>query len=147
MKSLSHSFQRSHWIQLLTLCSIAGGVLLVWTEAAKSDDAPGLTIQLLSSNQLQLTVTNGLATNSYEIYRRPVWDSVYPWSLHLIGTTGQTNFTTAMGIESIGFFQARSGNDTDGDGVPNSKDANPGDPSVGILSIIIDTPANGANFQ
>lgn len=147
MKKLNRSFQRSRWMQILVLCSILGCALFVWTEAAKSDDAPGLSIQLLSSNQLQLTVTNGVVTNSYEIYRRPIWDSVYPWTLHLLGTNGQTNFLTAMGVESIGFFQARSGNDTDGDGVPNSQDGDPRDPALGILTITIDSPANGANFQ
>lgn len=128
--------------------TIVGSILLVslcalWINVGKSDVAPGLSIKVLASNQFQLTVTNGAATNNYEIYRRVFLDPLYPWALHLVGTNGQTNFTALMGIESLGFFEARLGSDSDGDGVPNSRDGDPFNAGIGILTITIDSPTNG----
>jgi len=37
--------------------------------------------------------------------------------------------------------------DSDGDGVPNYEDANPNDPTIGILTIMIDSPTNGMVLQ
>ena len=139
--SLRLSFRKRLALGLTAICALA-----MMLSVVKSDDVPGLRLQLLSSNQFQLTVTNGVATNNYEIYRRLAFDPLYPWNLHLMGTNGQTNFTASMGIDTTGFFQARAGNDSDGDGVPNWKDADPYNSGVGVLTINIDTPAHGANL-
>lgn len=115
---------------------------------AQSVPDPGLTITVFNTNQLQLKITNGVGTANYEIYRTPILDDpTYPWTLHLIGTLGQTNFTADMGIETIGFFKATAGLDWDGDGIPNWLDAQPGNTNVGALTITIDSPVDGANLQ
>jgi hypothetical protein len=52
-----------------------------------------------------------------------------------------------LGDTYTGFFRAVNGNDFDLDGVPNSQDARPFDPSIGILTVTIESPANGSNVQ
>jgi hypothetical protein len=146
MNSFKSPICRSRFIQCWGGISIVA-FIAYFCAMAKGEDLPALSIQLLTTNQMQLTITNGFSTNNYEIYRRPLFDPLYPWTLHLSGTNGQTNFTASMGLEPVGFFQARLGTDSDGDGVPNWKDADPNNPAIGELTIFIDAPVNGANFQ
>lgn len=113
-----------------------------------AQQAPGLTFVQTSSNQFQITITNGSSSMNYEVYRTPVLDDpFYPWLLHIIGNQGQTNFTVGMGIETMGFFQAAVGSDWDQDGIPNWQDAQPSSTNVGRLTITIDSPVNGTNIQ
>jgi hypothetical protein len=110
--------------------------------------APALKITLVGTNQLQLDITNGVTTTNYTIYRTPALaDPSYPWTLHLIGSVGQTNFNASMGIETIGFFRAKIGVDCDGDGSQDWQDAQPTNPSVGTLTITIDSPLHGTVFN
>lgn len=110
---------------------------------------PGLTVALSSTNQLQIVITNGSSTVNYEIYRTPVLgdEENYPFVLHLIGNPAQTSFVANFGIETRGWFRAAVGSDWDGDGIQNYLDAQPSSTNAGILSITIDSPANGANIQ
>lgn len=132
---------------------IGGGVGVVmlagavWRLVAQSVPDPALTISVLGTNQLQLKITNGVGYANYEIHRRIIFDPAYPWTLHLIGNLGQTNFTADMGIDTSGFFRATSGLDWDLDGVPNWLDGNPSDTNVGVLSITIDSPLHGTIFN
>lgn len=67
--------------------------------------------------------------------------------------TTQTNqLLEANSIVDVGFhYPALDSNgdsvDPDSDGVPNWQDARPSDPTIGILSITIETPANGSTVQ
>src|SRR2546426_6987325 len=99
---------------------------------------PVLTIVRTNGTQVLISITNAVASTNYEIYRTPLLnDTNFPWELHLVGSAGQSNFTADMGVDFIGFFKAAIGSDFDGDGVPNAWDANPNDPTIGILSITI----------
>jgi hypothetical protein len=110
----------------------------------QSAPQPVLTIVPTNGNQFQLIITNGVASTNYEIYRTPfLADTNYPWTLQVAGDVGQTNFILDKGLENMGFFRAALGLDWDGDGIPNSRDGNPNDPSIGILTITIDSPTNG----
>src|SRR6266478_8063350 len=104
----------------------------VWSQSTP----PALSIASTGTNQVTLTVTNGLATNLYEIW----WTEFLTGDLSLTngdwitvysGTTGQTNFVLDLGDTDTGFFRAINGNDADNDGVPDWEDARPFDPSVG----------------
>jgi hypothetical protein len=135
----------------------AGAILLGWilfaTWRVWSQTAPpALSITLTGTNTVTLTVTNGVSTNLYEIWWTEflsgdvaitdgAWIDVYD------GTTGQTNFPMILGDTDTGFFRAVNGNDFDNDGIPNWEDARPFDPSVGILRVTIESPANGSNVQ
>jgi hypothetical protein len=124
------------------------GVVTTAVVLAPSIPEPVLKITLSGTNQLQMEITNAVSTANYEIYRTPVLgDPFYPWTLHIIGSAGQSNFTATMGIETVGFFQAGIGSDWDSDGVPNWLDAQPSNPGVGALTITIVSPANGSTVD
>lgn len=135
-----------YWLCPAVVCA---GVILFVVERALAQGVPDpiLTITLVSTNQVQLVITNGVSTANYEIHRRQFFDPAYPWKLHLIGAQGQTNFTANLGVDTIGFFGATAGLDWDQDGVPNWADGNPISTNVGILSITIDSPTAGSTFN
>ena len=114
---------------------------------AQGIPTPGLTVTQTATNQLRVTITNGLSTANYELYSRLLIDPVFPWKLQTIGTTGQTNFTVSMDTYDSGFFEIFVGNDWDGDGIPNYMDASPTNSGVGALSITIQSPANGTIYN
>ena len=125
---------------LLLLCAASRFI-----RSALADD-PRLTISQVSSNQVQLTITNATPGVVYEIHRRPLFidDPYYQWKIHLIGTNTQTNFIATMGVDLFGFFRAQVGTDVDGDGILDWFDGNPTNASVSTLFITIDNPTNGA---
>lgn len=127
------------------IAALATGTLIALADVPQ----PVLTIAPTGSNQFLISITNGVTNVNYEIYRTPVLgDEVnYPFTLHLIGILGQTNFIIDMGLEPSGFVLAGIGSDWDSDGIENYRDANPNDPSVGVLSVIIDSPTSGQLFQ
>ena len=121
---------------------------LFMTVVGQTVPQPVLTIGTIGTNVFNISITNGVGFANYEIYRADSLDSLaYPWTLHLIGSLGQSNFTVTSGNSYSGFFRAAVGNDWDGDGVPNYMDANPSDALVGALTIIIDSPTNGTVFN
>jgi hypothetical protein len=144
--------KRPRWLSLagLWLClSVLCGCIAFVVERAAAQAPPGLTIALSSTNQVQIVITNGSSSVNYEIYRTAVLDddANYPFILHLIGNQGQTSFVANFGIDTRGFFRAAVGSDWDGDGIPNFQDAQPSSTNAGVLTITIDSPANGANIQ
>lgn len=130
--------------------SALGAVLVVATLNLLADvPQPVLRITPLGTNQFLVVITNGVTNVNYEIYRTPVLgdDLNYPFTLHIIGNLGQTNFTIDMGPDASGFILAGIGSDWDADGIENYRDANPNDPNVGVLSVTIDSPTSGQLFQ
>ena len=117
-------------------------------EAWADVPAPVLQASLVSTNQVNVLITNGVSTANYELYWTPVLsDPVYPWTLLAIGTLGQTNFGVLMNSSELGFIRAAIGSNWDGDSAPNYMDGNPSDASVGALTITIDSPTNGTVFN
>ena len=108
---------------------------------------PGLTISQISSNQIQIQITNGVGSANYEIYRQWELDTNAQWIPYMLGAQGQTNFSTNMGIFTMGFFRAAEGSDWDGDKIPNWLDAQPSSTNAGALTITIDSPTNYATIQ
>jgi hypothetical protein len=132
-------------IVLISLCIF--GIIIAAVKVF-ADPPPVLTIANLGTNQYSITITNGISTANYELYWTPILANPdYPFTLAIVGTEGQTNFVVNMGIYQTGFFQVILGTDWDGDGVPNWQDANPSDPTIGILTVVIDSPTNGMVLQ
>jgi hypothetical protein len=135
---------RSHWIKIVGIC---GGALIVVVAAitALSQTAPVLTIAATGTNQVSITITNGVSTNNYDLYWTPVLGNpaAYPWKAAVIGSTGQTNFIVNMSVWQQQFFRVL----VDTNGIPIYELADPNNPSAGILAVFIDSPANGAVLQ
>jgi len=135
---------RSHWT---TLTVTVGCALLIVATALTvcSQTAPVLTVAPTGTNQLLITITNGVSATTYDIYTTPVLgnSAAYPWKAAVIGTNGQTNFTLNIGPYQAGFFRAV----VDTNSVPFWEAADPNNPSAGILAVFIDSPANGAVLQ
>ncbi len=138
---------RRNWIAFAGAFSY-GLVIVALTLTALAQPVPVLTIAPTGTNQFQILITNGVSYVNYELYRTPVLsDPNYPWTLHIIGSMGQSNFTADTGIYPIGFFKAAIGSDWDGDGILNFQDGDPSNPAIGVLSLTISSPTNGATFN
>ena len=120
--------------------------LALWPERGRSSPVPGLSITRTSSNLLTLTITNGVTTEYYEIYSK-IQLHLPDWNFFTNGLQGQTSFTAATFPGQSRFFRARATNDWDGDGVLNWADADPNSTNIGVLTITIESPVNGALLQ
>jgi hypothetical protein len=135
---------KRNWI---TLAGIFGGGLIVVVAAltALSQTAPVLTITATGTNQVSITITNGVSTNNYDLYWTPVLGNTvdYPWKASVIGSTGQTNFIVNKSVWQSQFFRVL----VDTSGIPVYELADPNNPGAGILTVFIDSPTNGAVLQ
>ena len=123
-----------------------GAIAIVAAIGARATP-PALKITPLGGGALQLTVTNAVATNSYQIYYTPNFEPGYQWEVLTFGNTGQSNFTIYTQSDPCGFYQAVNPSDLDADGVLSWQDANDTNASIGILTVFIDTPTNHFTFR
>jgi len=131
------------WRAAVCLAGLVSAAAL-WT--ALADDPLGLTITRDGTNFV-VGITNGTTNGVYELYYTPVLDDpAYPWTLLVTNAAGQTNFTVAPGANPFAFFFVGVGNDWDGDGVQNYRDASLTNANIGPLTITIDSPTNGASL-
>jgi len=127
--------------KIFLAAALSAGTVVVAIKAFAQVPPPVLTITPLGTNTFAVAITNAVPATTYGIYWTPLLENAdYPWSAAAIGTNGQTNFTLNMYGYGSGFFMgvANSG------GIPPWELANPSDPSLGILSVTIDSPTNGA---
>ncbi|MGA3282915.1 MAG: hypothetical protein ABSD57_00450 [Verrucomicrobiota bacterium] len=126
------------------ILALAVTTLTVCLAVAQSTP-PVLTIAPTGTNQLLITVTNGVGTASYELWSTPVLGNTtdYPWTVAAVGTNSQTSFILPIGPYSAGFYRAV----LDTNGIPLWEIADPNNPSLGILAVTIDSPTNGAALQ
>ena len=129
----------------MVLPPIAGFVIVIGLAARATP--PAMTVTQLNITNLQITITNAVPGHVYELYYSPNFDPGFVWNFFDQGTSGQTNFTVSMQFAPGGFFIALDGDDLDGDGIPNWQDADPKNPAVGALTVIIDSPTNGYTFR
>jgi hypothetical protein len=132
---------RWHYVKTLGIFC-AGLVVAIAALTAWSQTAPFLTITPLGTNQFALTISNSVPGN-YELWWTPVLaDPAYPWTVATVGTNGQT-FNLNMTVFQSGFFRAL----LDTNAIPLWEAADPNNPGAGILSVWIDSPANGATLN
>ena len=131
---------RKNW----TLAGICAACLIVVAAlTALAQTAPMLTIAPAGTNQYSIRFTNSIGTASYDIQGTPVLASPdYPWTWAAIGTPGQTNFVVTAVYDSS-FYRAI----LDTNSIPLWEAADPNNPSLGALSITIDTPVNGSTLH
>ncbi len=129
-----------------TLVSLTAAICIL--TMLSNAQQPVLKISDLGSNQFSVLVTNGLSTTNYTLFWTPALnDPGYPWVVLTNSAVGESNFMVDAGGWPSGFFKVLLGNDADGDGISEWLDAQPQNPSVGILSVTIDSPTNGMVFQ
>lgn len=105
---------------------------------------PVLSITALGTNTYGITVGNSVSGTAYALYWTPVLANPdYPWTGAAIGTNGQTNFIFNGEAYDTGFFMALVSTN----GIPPWELANPNNPSLGILTVYIDSPTNDAVIQ
>ncbi|MGD0261276.1 MAG: hypothetical protein ABSD29_15800 [Verrucomicrobiota bacterium] len=145
MKNYSHYSQRT-LLYAIAAAGAAIGVSLL-TVLAQSVPQPVLSITSLGTNQFQIGITNGVTNALYELYWRPVLedDPNNPWQMLTTNQPGQTSFWVDGSEYASMFFKAAIG--TNYSGVWDFQLANPNDPSLGALSITIDSPTNNAVLQ
>lgn len=129
----------------LALFGVLGSGLIVVAVAltALSQTAPVLTITNLGTNQYSITFTNNIGTQSYDLQWTPVLaNPAYPWTWAAIGIPGQTNYLVNSPYQTA-FFRTI----LDTNSVPLWEAADPNNPSLGPLTIYIDSPANGSTLN
>ena len=113
-------------------------------QRAWSQTTPVLAIAPTGTNQLAITITNGMTGANYELWWTPVLANPdYPWAAAAVGSPGQTNFTINLGVYSSGFYEAV----WDTNAIPLWEAADPHNQSTGILAVFIDSPTNGMTLQ
>lgn len=141
---------RRNWPTIGVSLGVASAACI--TAISVSADAPPvLRISQQGSNVFNVVITNGVATTNYTLFWTDVIGDVnYPWLPLWVGGVGETNFAVQipdMNEMPQGWFKVLIGSDSDGDGVLEQQDADSNDPSVGILSVTINNPADGAVLQ
>lgn len=129
--------------------TIAGliAIISIITMLAQAQQ-PVLKISNLGSNQFSVLITNAINTTNYTLFWTPaLQDQYYPWQVLTSSAVGESNFIVDGGQWNSLFFKVLLGTDADGDGVSEWQDAQPGNPAVGILSVTIDSPTSGFNFN
>ncbi len=142
--------QQQKWVRAVRAFGVGSLILILTVVAAwrvlSQSSAPVLKVAATGTNQFEVTVTNGVAGARYELWWTPALnDSFYPWQMIGLGDPGQTNLGVDVGLWPVGFFQVGVG--TNYNGVWDYQLADPYDPSLGALSITIDSPTNRATLN
>lgn len=131
-------------ITKLSLAAVLAAATVIVAVKALAQTAPTLTIAPLGTNTYNVTVGNSVSGTSYALEWTPVLNSAdYPWMVAAVGTNGQTNFFFDGEGYSSGFFMALLNTNA----IPPWELADPNNPGLGILTVYIDSPTNGAVIQ
>jgi hypothetical protein len=107
---------------------------------------PVLTIERTGTNEARVSVTNAAAEATYELWWVPALnDPMIGWEVLGIGDPGQTNLDVSLGLTPAAFFRVSVG--TNYNGVWDYQWANPNDPTLGALTIVVDAPTNTMVLQ
>jgi hypothetical protein len=109
---------------------------------AQTVPAPALLIAPTNTNQLSITVTNGVSYANYILYNQHVLGG--SWTFITNPVPGVTNFVVNPGPYFQGFYMATGSTNWNNDGIPNWDLADPNIPGLGALTISIVSPAQGA---
>ena len=130
---------KRYWITSLGIVG-TGLVVIATALTSWSQTAPVLTITSFGTNQFSIAFTNNIGTASYDLLWTPVLANPdYPWTFAAIGTPGQTNYLMNMAGYQTAFFRTI----LDTNSIPLWEAADPNNPGAGILTVFIDSPANG----
>ena len=133
---------KKYWLPLFGILT-GVAVCIVTALNAWSQSAPPLSITSLGTNQYSITFTNS-PPSIYDLQWTPVLANPdYPWTWAAIGTNGQSSFQINGGVYQTGFFRTV----LDTNNIPLWELADPNNPGLGILTVTIDSPANGSTIS
>jgi hypothetical protein len=139
---------KKQWLALAGLLGV-GGVLvgIVLTATAQSVPPPVITIALTNTNELVITVTNGVSYGYYSLYNQHVLDGS-PWALVSTNEAlGVTNFLVNTIPYFEGYYYVAASTNWNDDGIPNWDLADPNNPGLGKLTVTIVSPSQGQILQ
>lgn len=110
--------------------------------AAQSVPLPILSIAPTNSNQLSITVTNGVSYANYVLYNQHVLGGSWVYVTNPV--PGVTNFVVNPGPYFQGFYMVTGSTNWNNNGIPNWDYADPTNPGIGVLTVSIVSPAQGA---
>lgn len=136
---------KNHWLSLLG--AFCGGLVIAATAlTAWSQTAPLLTITQTGTNQFSFSFTN-YPVSTWDLQWTPALaNTEFPWMWAATGAVGQTSFVLNkddLNASPNAFFRLV----LDTNSIPLWEAADPNNPSLGILQVTIDSPANGAVLQ
>ena len=139
---------KTHWVALAGLVGIGGALVgIVLTATAQSVPQPVITIALTNTNQLSITVTNGVVYGYYSLYNQHLLDGS-PWTLVSTNDVlGVTNFLVGMNDYFEGYYEVAANTNWNNDGIPNWDLADPLNPGLGKLTVTIVSPSQGQILQ
>jgi hypothetical protein len=142
---------KKHWNRFATMVGVGVASVILFTALwvwGQSVPQPVLTITSLGSNHFNIVITNAVTTTNYTLFWTPfLEDQNYPWEVWDVADPGTTNFVIDAAGWARACFRVMVGVDRDLDGVPDWRDADPLDPNVGELQVIIYSPANGSTIN
>jgi hypothetical protein len=138
---------KKYWSRFATCVGACVASIILFTALwVWGQSEPALTITPLGNNSYWLVLTNGFTTNQYELQWTPSLNNDnYPWTVLQLGLIGETNWEVDAGDWQRGFFRATKVQYYNG--IPDYELADPNNPSLGRLSITIDSPLNGTVLQ
>jgi len=126
----------------LLIVALASATVIAAIKTIAQIPPPVLTITPLGTNQFSISFTN-TTDSTFDLQGTPILNnSDYPWTWAAIGIPGQSNFVVT-GVYETSFYQAI----LDTNSVPLWEAANPNNPSLGPLTIYIDSPTNGSTLN
>jgi len=132
------------YIKLSFAAVLTVAMIIVAVKSLAQISPPVLSITPLGTNTYNITVSNSVSGTAYALDWTPVLaNPAYPWTTAAVGTNGQTNFFFNGEGYSMGFFMALVNTNA----IPPWELADPNNPSLGTLSVYIDSPTNGAVIQ
>jgi hypothetical protein len=138
---------RTNWFLLGSL--IGSGVAIIGmalNTAAQSVPVPVISVALTNTNQLSITVTNGVSYANYILYNQHVLGDTN-WTFVTNPVPGVTNFIVNPGPYFEGFYIVTGSTNWNNNGIPNWDYADPMNPGLGVLTVSIVSPAQGAVIQ
>lgn len=134
---------KKYWF--LAAGAIVAGIALL--AKAQTVPQPAITIAITNTNELVITVTNGVSYGYYSLYNQHVLGTG-PWTL--ISTNGaldDTNFLVNPGPYFEGFYYVIASTNWNDNGIPNWDLADPNNPGLGALTVSIVSPSQGQIIQ
>ncbi|HEV7924523.1 MAG TPA: hypothetical protein VGR14_04165 [Verrucomicrobiae bacterium] len=138
---------KKYWLALAGLlgvgCVFVGVVL---NATALTVPAPMISITVTNTNQVSITVTNGVPYANYILYNQHVLgDST--WTFVTNPVPGVSNFVVNMGPYFYDFYLVSGSTNWNNNGIPNWEYADPNNPGLGVLTVSIVSPSQGQILQ